>query len=524
MKYLGCLALAFTALLVACEDDASTGPVDDPVSSSIEQSSSDEASPEPSAKSSSSKKSASSSSEKQEKSSSSEKAQSSSGNKPSSSSCETSASSSSENDGSGTSAGMTSSSQAPRSSAEIAYGTLTDERDGKTYKTVTIGKQTWMAENINYETRYSFCYNNKAEYCAKYGRLYIWEFAQEACPAGWGLPSLEEFQTLMAAVGDQATAGKALKSTEGWKDGGNGTDDYGFAALPAGYMNEDSTFRFEGEFAQFWSTSGTTWKYHLEMTYDRDSLFLFTAYNGFSLSVRCLKNAGMAPETKATPCKTDSTDSCEYGSVKDDRDGQTYKTVKIGDQWWMAQNLNYEAEGSYCADDSACAKSGRFYTWPVAMDSAGKWSENGKGCGRNTTCLPNYPVRGVCPSGWHLPSEDEWIYLRTAVGESGPIGKMLKSTDGWKGGFVNMGGGQVLYDSLAVNGKGTDAFGFTALPAGTWGDNGLLNDGLETYFWSSSEYDYSSSYVLHLSVSFDGAMVDRASKGFGQSVRCIKDR
>ena len=506
MKRLGYLALAFTALLVACDDDASTGPVDDPVSSSIEMNSSDEASPESSAQSSSSQTSVSSSKEIATNSSSSRN----DNGSESSSSCETSASSSS---------------QAPKSSAAISYGTLTDSRDGKTYKTVTIGKQTWMAENINYETRYSFCYNNKAEYCAKYGRLYIWEFAQEACPAGWGLPSLEEFQALVAAVGGDAIAGKALKSTEGWKDGGNGTDDYGFSALPAGYMKEDSTFRFEGEISQFWSTSGTTWKSQLEMAYDRDSLFLSTAYTEFALSVRCLKGAGAAYESKATPCKTDSMDICEYGSVKDDRDGQTYKTVKIGDQWWMAQNLNYKAEDSYCADDSVCAKSGRFYTWAAAMDSAAKWSEGGKGCGIGSSCSPKYPVRGVCPSGWHVPSQDEWAYLRTAVKESGPDGKMLKSVDGWIGGFVEKGGGLIMYDSLAVNGKGTDAFGFTALPVGIWDKGALQNEGFETSFWSSSEYEYDGrARHFYLSALMDNAMMDSRSKDYGHSVRCVQDR
>ena len=498
MKYLGCLALAFTALLVACEDDASTGPVDDLVSSSIEQSSSDEASPASSAKSSSSKKSASSSSEKAQ-------------------------SSSSENDGSGTSAGMTSSSQAPRSSAEIAYGTLTDERDGKTYKTVTIGKQTWMAENINFETRYSFCYNNKAENCDKYGRLYIWEFAKEACPAGWGLPSLEEFQALVAAVGGDAIAGKALKFTEGWKDDGNGTDDYGFSALPAGYMKEDSTFYFEGEFAQFWSTSGTTWVYQLEATFDNDSSFLFSVYKEFALSVRCLKSAGSTNEVKATPCKTDSTDTCEYGSVKDDRDGQTYKTVKIANQWWMAQNLNFETENSYCTADSICAKTGRFYTWAAAMDSAGKWSEGGKGCGFDKTCTPDYPVRGVCPSGWHLPSKDELEILRTAVGEFGPAGTLLKSADGWIGGFVNKAGGLIVYDSLADNGKGTDNFGFTALPTGYWDEKVMQDNGFVTTFWSSSEYEPGRATLLYLSALMENTMIDSGSKGSARSVRCVKD-
>ena len=493
MRHLGFWVLAFTAFLVACDDDASTGPVDDQVSSSIELSSSDEASPESSALSSSSEKPASSFSVKQESSSSSDMAQS-------------------------------SSSQALTPPAEIVYGTLTDERDGKTYKTVTIGKQTWMAENLNYKTRYSFCYNNKAENCDKYGRLYTWHAAMDACPAGWGLPSLEEFQVLVATVGGLSTAGKVLKSTEGWKDGGNGTDDYGFSALPAGYMKEDSTFYSEGEIGQFWSASGVTMMYQLNLSYDRDSSYLFSLYSESGFSVRCLKGAGAAYEVKATPCKTDSADACEYGSVTDDRDGQTYKTVKIGNQWWMAQNLNYETENSFCADDSVCAKSGRFYTWSAAMDSAAKWSESGKGCGLGSSCTPSYPVRGVCPSGWHLPSRDEWTYLRAAVQDAGPIARMLKSTEGWIGGYVNMGGGQAVYDSLADNGKGTDAFGFSGLPAGYWDVRGLQDDGLMTYFWSSSEYAYNSSvhsFLLH--ICMENAMITSRSKTYGQSVRCVKD-
>ena len=476
MRHLGFWALAFTAFLVACGDDASSGPVDDPVSSSIEMSSSSEASPESSAKSSSSEKQ-----------------------------------------------GASSSSQAPKSSAEITYGTLTDERDGKTYKTVVIGKQTWMAENLNYESRYSYCYEDKAENCAKYGRLYMWDAAMEACPSGWGLPSLEEFQALVAAVGGYPVAGKALKSTEGWKDGGNGTDDYGFSALPAGYMQEDSTSHNVGEYAQFWSTSGTTWVYQLEAAFDNDSSFLFSVYRGFALSVRCLKGAGSANEVKATPCKTDSTDTCEYGSVKDDRDGQTYKTVKIANQWWMAQNLNLETENSYCADDSTCAKNGRFYTWAAAMDSVGKWSEGGKGCGLNKTCMPSYPVRGVCPSGWHLPSKDELVILRTVVGEFGPAGTLLKSADGWIGGFVNKAGGLIVYDSLADNGKGTDNFGFTALPTGYWDEIVMQDNGFVTMFWSSSEYEPSRATLLYLSALMENTMIDSGSKGSARSVRCVKD-
>lgn len=490
MKHLGFLALAFTVFLAACGDDSSSSPVNDPDSSS-ELSSSERSDGNLSSTSLSSDKAQSSSSE--------------------------------QNTSTSSDAVQSSSSEAPEPPAEITYGTLTDDRDGKTYKTVVIGKQTWMAENLNFETRFSYCYENNDENCAKYGRLYKWEFAMEACPAGWGVPSLEEFQALVAAVGGLPMAGKVLKSTEGWKDGGNGTDEYGFSALPAGYMQEDSTFHNEGEYAQFWSTSGTTKMYQLEFFFDRDSSYLFGIYKEYGLSVRCLKGAGAANEVKATPCKTDSTDTCEYGSVKDDRDGQTYKTVKVASQWWMAQNLNFETENSYCTDDSTCAKIGRFYTWGAAMDSAGKWSEGGKGCGDDNTCMPSYPVRGVCPSGWHLPSKDELEILRTAVGEFGPAGTLLKSADGWIGGFVNKAGGLIVYDSLATNGKGTDNFGFTALPTGYWDEVVMQDNGFVTTFWSSSEYEPSRATLLYLSALMENTMIDSGSKGSARSVRCVKD-
>ena len=113
--------------------------------------------------------------------------------------------------------------------------------------------------------------------------------------------------------------------------------------------------------------------------------------------------------TLATPCKTKTEDNCEYGELVDDRDGQAYKTVKIGDQWWMAENLNYAYlqrtseldSSSFCYNDSVeyCDKYGRLYTWAAAMDSAGTWSTNGKDCGYDVECSPTYPVRGVCPSG-----------------------------------------------------------------------------------------------------------------------------
>ena len=213
--------------------------------------------------------------------------------------------------------------------------------------------------------------------------------------------------------------------------------------------------------------------------------------------------------TLATPCKTETDDNCEYGELVDDRDGQTYKTVKIGDQWWMAENLNYEGGDSYCYNDSAeyCAKYGRLYDWATVMDSVGTWSTNGKGCGEGLECSPTYPVRGVCPEGWHLPSKAEWNTLFTAVGGQSTAGKVLKSTSGW-------------YD----NDNGTDAFGFLVLPAGSRFYYGsYYGEGGNAYFWNSTESRSGSAYNMYLYCDDVYAYLGGIDKGYGYSVRCLKD-
>jgi uncharacterized protein (TIGR02145 family) len=225
----------------------------------------------------------------------------------------------------------------------------------------------------------------------------------------------------------------------------------------------------------------------------------------------------------ASPCKTATEDNCEYGTLTDDRDGQTYKTVKIGEQWWMAENLNYAYTGvpfkdgdyasdstSWCYDNDAanCAKYGRLYTWAAAMDSVGTWSTNGMGCGFGETCnLGEGKVRGVCPMGWHLPTQTEWNTLFTAVGGQSTAGKMLKSTSGW-------------YNS----GNGTDAYSFSALPAGYRNYSGYYDgEGYSTLFWSSTEYLRGSACYMSLYYDNDDARLNYNYKLNGFSVRCLKD-
>jgi uncharacterized protein (TIGR02145 family) len=171
--------------------------------------------------------------------------------------------------------------------------TFTDSRDGQTYKYVKIDNQVWMAENLNYETANSYCYNDSTENCKKYGRLYTWETALNACPEGWHLPTKGEFEILRFNVGGSDVAGKMLKSTTGWYDDGNGVDKYGFNVLPAGYRSYDGSFSGAGENAEFWSATESPnydLAYTLSLYYLSDDTPLFGYYKDDAVSVRCLRD------------------------------------------------------------------------------------------------------------------------------------------------------------------------------------------------------------------------------------------
>lgn len=221
------------------------------------------------------------------------------------------------------------------------------------------------------------------------------------------------------------------------------------------------------------------------------------------------------------------------GTLKDSRDNQVYKTVSIGTQTWMAENLNYAYKGktstfdssSFCYDDDPtnCSKYGRLYLWSAAMDSAGTWSTNGKGCGNGKFCLPTYPVRGVCPEGWHLPTEEDFRILSRGTGATWDernfyyidAGKYLKSTSGWND-----------------NGNGTDAYGFSALPAGIGLQGGPFQQlGYIATFWSATrviesnvdDYYSDDAFVMTLYQNSDHAFLPPQDMYSAASVRCLKD-
>ncbi|MDR0516148.1 MAG: fibrobacter succinogenes major paralogous domain-containing protein [Fibromonadaceae bacterium] len=192
-------------------------------------------------------------------------------------------------------------SKAP-SPPEIVGGQLTDSRDGKKYKITTIGTQVWMAENLNYVMKGSKCYGNNAANCNKHGRLYGWEAINEnqnICPKGWHLPRNDEWKKLIDYAGGENSAGKKLKTKEGWNsfsgEDGNGTDDYDFSALAGGHGDYDGKFSYIGDISFWWSNSEDSYSefassWYINSRGNAKNNDFFSVYEAYFSFVRCIKD------------------------------------------------------------------------------------------------------------------------------------------------------------------------------------------------------------------------------------------
>lgn len=364
---------------------------------------------------------------------------------------------------------------------------FTDPRDGQKYKTVTIGNQIWMAENLNYETEFSWCYELKEDNCKKYGRLYVWDVALNACPDGWHLPSKDEFDTLITVVGGTEVAGKMLKSKTDWiskeKSNSNGVDQYGFSAKPSGfgYVTSLNSWDYINEWTYYWSSeeSGLWQAYHVLLKNDEDYVSRSSDNKNFANSIRCIKgDAGKKIGKKAEVEIKAHSD----GEMTDPRDGQKYRLVTIGNQVWIAENMNYKTENSRCSfyDEKKCKKYGRTYTYKDALD--------------------------VCPNGWHLPSNKEFSTLIQTVGGKDVAGKALKSRVDWP-----------------EKTKRTDEYGFSALPINGDYDGDECGYNFYAIFWSSSENSDGSPYGLFICNDWNPANIAWVYEKYHLGVRCIMD-
>ena len=493
------------------------------------------------------------------------------------------------------------------------------------YKIKRIGEQVWMAENLDYDVPGSVCYDNDGAKCAIYGRLYDWETAmklpgcnstscsskinanhQGICPDGWHIPSNADWDKLMRYVDgtsgtespyDSDTAGRYLKATSGWNNGGNGEDTYGFSALPQPGSSGDYGFWWSASESSSLNAYYRFMSYGEYVYYDDDGLnkdFLFSVrcvqdnsgagassssssvpsssssssssitYTLTCASVPISGTAGMAITAPAVTCNGTTVSSYDlywngapnwsnpaagtysgisvqagYGNCSGKTaicggtlaiqaainygpsvtyQGYTYETVVIGGQTWFQRNLNYAVAGSKCGNGSSlsdantttCDTYGRLYDWETAMKLPGC---NSKICSSQIDAKHH---QGICPDGWHIPSNADWEKLfRHVDGTNGTespyrsltAGRYLKATSGWNNG-----------------GNGVDTYGFSALPGGDGRSGGNFNGaGYYGYWWSASESSSNYAYYRYMYYADEGAHYFNYDKSGLFSVRCLQD-
>ncbi len=413
------------------------------------------------------------------------------------------------------------------------YETLTDERDGRTYKAVKIGTQTWMAEDLAFKyksaTVRTGCATKTYE-CGSDSVVYSWSAAMDsaglfsdeglycgdsikcyhplqvrgACPVGWHLPNLNEWKTLFTAT-----------SAKTWTR----LNEFGFAFIYSVYKEPSMKVNPYWTSTEENRSNGETLvsTINFEKGFEGASIiFSGTSWHNYLNSVRCVKDV----ETHKSDYKP------TY--IIDERNGEFYRTVKIGKQHWMAQNLNLDYEdrkdgaclynpwpvlASFnCVLDNKRFAYGYYFTWSAAVDSLSKYSSDGKGCGHIADCKFDKPIRGVCPKGWHLPDSTEWVELLNFVKKNnGGEGSAtsLKSTVYWKN------------DSLSN--PPSDRYRLSIIPSGwlrlTYGTSGTSGG---ASFWTSNRHSpYSAIYVKIDSQK--EANFSFIEDSYMLSVRCIED-
>jgi len=179
-----------------------------------------------------------------------------------------------------------------RFNTAYSFSEYTDSRDRKIYKTIKIGNQVWMAENLKYDApgNNDWCYDNKSKNCKEYGKLYTWETAQNVCPDGWHLPSKEEWEILIEPFGDNPDEFLTAEGLRYKKDSDlRAKNIYGFSALLPGFRSTNKEYYGIGTRSYFWTSTGyddgTAYKYCIRVSQNYDS-----NNKNMGFSVRCIKD------------------------------------------------------------------------------------------------------------------------------------------------------------------------------------------------------------------------------------------
>jgi len=426
--------------------------------------------------------------------------------------------------------------------------TFVEDNDGNVYETIEIGDQCWMAENLKVTTyrndelipqitdKYLWAATTSGAYCYydndpfnadTYGALYNWyavNDARELAPVGWHIPTDNEIMELEIYLGMEESqaidvgwrgtnegsklAGREDLWTDGVLDSNSEFGLSGFKTLPGGCRwGFNLYFADIGNRSYFWSSTERIDNCILarEVSYDHSQVSRtgYEKINGFS--VRCLK--GDCPTTV------------------EDIDGNVYETVMIGDQCWMAENLKVTTYkngdeishltsisdwistdiGAYCFwgnDPSNAATYGNLYNWYAVDDS-----------------------RGICPCGWHVPTDDEIKQLEMNLGmiESHANNMGLRGSNE---GSKLAGRSDLWSDGDLVENPAFGRSCFKALPggyrAGTM-DGNFYNLGYTAWFWSSSEYYITGGWNRAVDSWASGVSRYHSHKTSGYSVRCVRD-
>ena len=454
-----------------------------------------------------------------------------------------------ESSGLSSSAGSSTTVHASSSSVATSSSVTTFTYAGQTYRTVTIGSQIWMAENLNYvpSTGNSWCNGDLPSNCTTYGRLYDFATAKTVCPTGWHLPDTTEWNTLKTFAGGANMSGSKLKSVSSlWTTNTGNTDNYGFSALPGGYHQANSPYANNVGYNGDWWTStnfSSQYGYFNEMTSGSSSIALKKSlditWDTVGLSVRCINDqvvvissssaltssssrsvsSSIAPSSSqassssvlassssmiasSSSVASSSSIAIQKGQFTDSRDGQVYDSVRIGTQTWMAENLAYLPSVNAQADSSTAVAKYYVYGYDGTVVSTAKAQANFTTYG----ALYNYQAaKTACPSGWHLPDTTEWNTLEAAVGGTATAGTILKASS-----------------ALWVTNTGSDAYGFSALPGGYYYGSSFSGVGYSGYWWTAAANGSSNAYDRYMNYNSANVNYNYNRQTYGFSVRCLK--
>ena len=384
----------------------------------------------------------------------------------------------------------------------------------KIVQTVHIGDQVWMVNNVNVKVPGSYCYDDKEENCERFGRLYTWNALKEAkgvCPNGWHIPTSLDFYRLniyLKDIDDAVGVGTNLRAREGWFESDLallGENGFGFTALATGVRDSvDSTVTYSGigSFTGFWSTGdgdslrAIAWN----LPNDNDDFVMDSSLKARALPVRCLMNP------------PDDDEIYDSTSIHDKRDDNKYKTLAVGEDVWMAENLRFAAPGSYCYEDKdiRCRNYGRLYPWYVAMRLPEDFIENSLDSVSQGAVIAEH--QGICPEGWHIPRQEEWMRLgQFAINKRKGLAAALKSREGWAQGSVT---------------KNNNASGFNALAAGARfsSDGEFAELGSSAYFWAAEGGGGMGAVYWHVVSGNDEFKSEEEFEGNAFSLRCVKNK